>query len=216
MSMLAKKVAVADRPSKPIGTGQDGVALLTVMMIMLMLTLLGISALTTTGLENRMAGFTQTGEAAATAADSCLGVGANLIRQALMPANVATGTIPLAFLATVGGPVPASNSLILFQEIYGMAGLDDLAVSTKNSPDTAAGAPNLVLAVNGFAVNGDIDFLYVDNTTATGSSTGSPSTTNVYQVNCVATNVALGTSSSVTAVFACTILGGSTECSKKF
>lgn len=211
MSMLAKKVAVADRPSKPIGTGQDGVALLTVMMIMLMLTLLGISALTTTGLENRMAGFTLTGEEAAAASDSCLGVGANLIRQVLMPANVGTGTMPLAFLAP-GGPVPVANALILYQEIYGknMAG-----VSTRNSPDTAAGAPNLVLAVNGFAVNGDIDFLYVDNTTATGS-TGAPSTTSVYQVNCVATNVASGASSSVTAVFACTIMGGSTECSKKF
>ena len=208
MSMLAKKVAVTDRPSKPIGTGQDGVALLTVMMIMLMLTLLGISALTTTGLENRMAGFTLTGEEAAAASDSCLGVGANLIRQALMPANVGTGTIPLAFLSTAGGPVPAANSLILFQEIYGK---NTAGVSTRNSPDTAAGAPNLVLAVNGFAVNGDIDFLYVDNATATGGAT-----TNVYQVNCVATNVALGTSSSVTAVFACTFVGGSTECSKKF
>jgi len=212
MSMLAKKVAVADRPSKPIGTGQDGVALLTVMMIMLMLTLLGISALTTTGLENRMAGFTLTGEEAAAASDSCLGVGANLIRQVLMPANVGTGTIPLAFLSTAGGPVPAANGLILYQEIYGK---NTAGVSTRNSPDTAAGAPNLVLAVNAFAVNGDIDFLYVDNTTATGS-TGAPSTTSVYQVNCVATNVALGTSSSVTAVFACTIMGGSTECSKKF
>jgi Tfp pilus assembly protein PilX len=203
MSMMAKDVGVTDRPSKPIGTGQDGVALLTVMMIMLILTLLGISALTTTGLENRMAGFTQTGEAAATASDSCLGVGANLIRQALIPVNSAA--IPPQFIPN---PVPVTNAVILHDEIYGK---NAAGVSTKNSPDTATGVPNLVLAVNGFTVNGDIDFLYIDNTTATGGAT-----TSVYQINCVATNVASGTSSSVTAVFACTLVGGSTECSKKF
>jgi Tfp pilus assembly protein PilX len=203
MSMMAKEVVMADRPSQPIGTGQDGVALLTVMMIMLILTLLGISALTTTGLENRMAGFTQTGEAVATASDSCLGVGANLIRQALIPVNAAA--IPPQFIPN---PVPVTNAVILHDEIYGK---NAAGVSTKNSSDTATGVPNLVLAVNGFAVNGDIDFLYIDNTTATGGAT-----TSVYQINCVATNVALGTTSSVTAVFACTLVGGSTECSKKF
>jgi Tfp pilus assembly protein PilX len=203
MSMMAKDVGVADRPSKPMGTGQDGVALLTVMMIMLILTLLGISALTTTGLENRMAGFTQTGEAAATASDSCLGVGANLIRQALIPVNSAA--IPPQFIPN---PVPVTNAVILHDEIYGK---NAAGVSTKNSPDTATGVPNLVLAVNGFTVNGDIDFLYIDNTTATGGATSS-----VYQINCVATNVASGATSSVTAVFACTLVAGSTECSKKF
>ena len=205
--MLAKEIEVADRSSKPMGIGQDGVALLTVMMIMLILTGLGIAALTTTGLENRMAGFTRTGEEIAAAADSCLGVGANVIRQALAPTNVGTGAIPLVFLATAGGPVPATNSVILFHEIYGK---DAAEVSTKNSPDTAAGVPNLVLAVNGFAVNGDIDYLYNEPPAGTGKSF-----TNIYRINCVATNVATGTSSSVTAVYACTF-AASTECTKKF
>ena len=97
--------------------------------------------------------------------------------------------------------------MILYNEIYGK---DAAEVSTKNSPDTAAGVPNLVLTVNGFAVNGDIDYLYNEHTAATGG------TTNVYRINCVATNVAAGTSSSVTAVYACTFVGGATECSKKF
>ena len=208
MSMMAKEVGVADCPSKPIGTGQDGVALLTVMMIVLILTLLGISALTTTGFENRMAGFTLTGEEAAAASDSCLGVGANLIRQALIPINSAA--IPPAFLANAvpPGPVPVANAVMLHDEIYGKNGA---GVSTKNSSDVATVVPNLVFPVNRFAVNGDIDFLYVDNTTATGGAT-----TSVYQINCVATDVASGTSSSVTAVFACTLVAGSTECSKKF
>ena len=203
--MLAKEIEVADRSSEPMGIGQDGVALLTVMMIMLILTGLGIAALTTTGLENRMAGFTRTGEEIAAAADSCLGVGANVIRQALAPINA--GGVPLAFQSTAGGPVPATNSVILFHEIYGK---DAAEVSTKNSPDTAAGVPNLVLAVNGFAVNGDIDYLYNEPPAGTGKSF-----TNIYRINCVATNIATGTSSSVTAVYACTF-AASTECTKKF
>lgn len=208
MSMLAKETGAPKCPSKSMVVGQDGVALLTVLMMMLIMTVLGVSALTMTGMENRMAGFARTGETAATAADSCLGVGANIIRQALIPANATA--IPLAFLSNFAppGPVPLTNAVILHDEIYGR---DASGVVTKNSPDTAAGSPNLVLTVNGFAVNGDIDFLYNENTVATGGAI-----TNTYGINCVATNVAAGTSSSVTAVYACTLVTGSTECSKKF
>lgn len=206
--MPAKEIEAADRSTKPMGIGQDGVALFTVMMMLLIMTVIGIAALTTTGLENRMAGFTRTGESAATASDSCMGVGANIIRQVLMPANAAA--IPLSFLSTAAppGPVPVTNAVILHDEIYGMNAAE---VSTKNSPDTAAGVPNLVLNINGFTVNGDIDFLYNEHTAGTGGAT-----TNVYGINCVATDVVAGTSSSVTAVYACTLVAGSTECSKKF
>jgi Tfp pilus assembly protein PilX len=206
--MLAKEIGAADRSSKPMRIGQDGVALLTVMMIMLILTVLGIAAITTTGLENRMAGFTRTGEEAATAADSCLGVGANLIRQALIPVN--SMAIPAPFLsnAVPAGPVPLTNAVILHDEIYGR---DAAGISTKNSADSAAVTPNLVLAVNGLGVNGDIDYLYNENTTGTGGAI-----TNTYRITCVASNVASGSTSSVTAVFACTLTVGSTECSKKF
>jgi Tfp pilus assembly protein PilX len=207
MSIPAKDIGAADRVMKPIAAGQRGIALLTVMMLMLIMTVIGIAAITVTGLENRMAGFTRTGESAATAADSCMGVGANIIRQVLSPTNVGTGAVPLAYLSTAGGPVPATNSVILFHEIYGK---DASEVSTKNSPDTAAGVPNLVLTVNGFTVNGDIDFLYNEKTAGTGKSE-----TNVYRINCVATNGATGTSSSVTAVYGCTFVAGS-ECTKKF
>lgn len=198
--MLAKETGASKRPSKSMAVGQDGVALLTVLLIMLIMTVLGIAAITTTGLENRMAGFARTGEAAATAADSCIGVGANIIRQALVPANA--GAIPPAFLSNAAppGPVPLTNAAILHDEIF----------VTQNSPDTATGTPNLVLTVNGFTVNGDIDFLYNGNTIATEGNT------NTYQITCVATNVSTGTSSSVTAIYACTMVENSNECSKKF
>lgn len=206
--MLAKKIGETDRSSKLVGVGQDGVALLTVMMIMLILTVLGIAAITTTGLENRMAGFARTGEEAATAADSCLGVGANVILQALRPQNA--GGLPLQFLSTAvpPGPVPASNVAILVDEIFGMTITE---VSTANSPDTAIGAPNLVLAINGLTVNGDIDYLYRQPTPGNGSKTQD----NVYRISCVATNVASGSSSSVSAVYACSLLPNGGECQKK-
>jgi|CXWL01.1.fsa_nt_gi Tfp pilus assembly protein PilX len=208
MNMLATETRAADRSTKSMVVDQDGVALLTVLMMMLIMTVLGISAITITGMENRMAGFARTGEAVATAADSCMGVGANVIRQALVPVNAVA--IPLQFLSNAAppGPVPLTNAVILHDEIYGR---DASGVVTKNSSDTATGVPNLVLTVNGFAVNGDIDFLYNENTVATGGAV-----TNTYRINCVATNVASGTSSSVTAVYACTLVAGSTECSKKF
>ncbi len=208
MSMLAKETGAADRSSKPMRIGQDGVALLTVMMIMLILTVLGIAAITTTGLENRMAGFARTGEEAATAADSCLGVGANLIRQALIPVNSMAIPAPFLSSAVPSGPVPLTNAVILHDEIYGR---DAAGISTKNSADSAAITPNLVFAVNGLGVNGDIDYLYNENTTGTGGAI-----TNTYRITCVASNVASGSTSSVTAVFACTLTAGSTECSKKF
>ncbi|MGH7254484.1 MAG: PilX N-terminal domain-containing pilus assembly protein, partial [Nitrospirales bacterium] len=47
---------------------QDGIALLTVVLLMVVLTILGIMAITVSGLENRMAGHGRTAEAAMAAA----------------------------------------------------------------------------------------------------------------------------------------------------
>jgi hypothetical protein len=203
MNLKIKEVGTADRSSKSMGIGQDGVALLTVMMIMLILTVLGIAAITTTGLENRMAGFARTGEEAAIAADSCLGVGANIITLAFLPAN-ALG-IPPQFLSTAAppGPVPAANAAILIDEIFGKT---TAGVSTANSPDTATGVPNLALTINGLMVNGDIDFLFIQHVPGSGTES------KVFRITCIATNVATGSSSSATAVYACTFTAG--ECQK--
>ena len=46
-------------------SNERGVALLTVMMVLLMLTVLGIAAITVSGLENNMAGLQRTMEASA-------------------------------------------------------------------------------------------------------------------------------------------------------
>lgn len=177
---------------------------MTVMLLLLIMTIIGIASMTITGTENRMSGFLRTGETAAAAAGSCVDVGVNIIRQTWMPQNASA--IPGAFLdnAVPPGPVPAGNANTLRQEIKGAPGM-------TNNVDTAAAAPNLVMTVGGFAVNGDIDRLYMQNTP--GSQSGSY--TFVYRINCVATNAATGTVSAETAVYGCIKTLNAVECSKK-
>ena len=193
-------------------TGQDGIALLTVLLLMLIMTVLGIAAITVTSLENRMAGFARTGEASSSAAESCLGAGVNIVQQ-----TIDNGSLPAAFLdnANPAGPVPQANSATLQGEIMGQS---------DNSTDAAEANPNTVVQVNTFTVNGDIDRLYAQpkaggslqfaagyEGTAGGAAGGGVDI--LYRLDCVATNPATGTSSRITAVYACTATGES--CQKK-
>ena len=176
---------------------------MTVMLLLVVMTIIGIASLTITGSENRMSGFVRSGETAAAAAGSCIGVGVNVIRQAWMPQNAAA--IPPAFLENVGGPVPVAIADALRQEIKGAPGM------TNNADTAASNPPNLRMAVGGFAVTGDIDRLHHFNTPGSGSG----NFTFVYRINCVATNAATGTVSSATAVYGCIKNLSAVECSKK-
>jgi Tfp pilus assembly protein PilX len=195
---------------------ERGIAMLTVLLIMLMMTALGVAALTATGLENRMASFVTSMEGAAAAAESCAGVGINVIQQTIDPYSGA-GTLPVAFKsdATPAGPVPQANAALLTQEIMG---------SSDNNGDFADGTgavPNLTLTVGAFTVNGDIDRLYIKGSPGSGmqqfggyEGTGNSiigSSNIFYRIDCVARNTATGTSARVTAVYACTTHGESCQ-----
>jgi len=190
-------------------TGQQGIALLTVMLMLLILSILGIASITVTSMENRMAGFFRTTEAVVAAADSCEGLAANLIQQTLSP----PGVLPTSFVAPTG-PVPAANATILWQEIIGSSPLPSPAPTgtlAENYADSAATDPNFVMTnVAGFTVNGDIDRLYTHS--KAGQGTGVTSTEFVYRITCTATNATTGSSSTVTSVYGC--LDGDT-CVKK-
>ena len=190
-------------------TGQQGIALLTVMLMLLILSILGIASITVTSMENRMAGFFRTTEAVVAAADSCEGLAANLIQQTLSP----PGVLPTSFVAPTG-PVPAANATILWQEIIGSSPLPSPAPTgtlAENYADSAAMDPNFVMTnVAGFTVNGDIDRLYTHS--KAGQGTGVTSTEFVYRITCMATNATTGSSSTVTSVYGC--LDGDT-CVKK-
>ena len=195
---------------------ERGVAMLTVLMVMLMMTVLGIAAITASSLDNKMAGLQRTTESAVQAAESCLGTSANVIIQSLLPENGTT--IPAAFLDTASpaGPVPTANSnaTILANEIIG---------NPENSTDVPTGSgvtPNIRLpgTVGSYTVVGDIDRLYVKMKAGTGQQqfaayegvgvgAGSNGADVYYKITCVATNSATGTESRVSAIYTCSLTG---------
>jgi Tfp pilus assembly protein PilX len=195
-------------------TNERGIALLTVFLMLLLLTILGIAAITVTGMENRMAGIFRTTEAAAAAAQSCEGTAANIIQQTIAP----PGQLPAAFLSSSipPGPVPAANGSTLQSEITGATLPSPPAPSSglpsENSADVPATAPNLVLGFNGFTVNGDIDRLYIHNKPGM-DPTKEGGQEILYRITCVATNATTGASSTVSSVYGCTLY--STGCYKK-
>ena len=180
-------------------------ALLTVMMVLLMLTVLGIAAITVSGLDNNMAGLQRTMEASGQAAESCLGTGANIIQQVFLPENGAQVPTVLLDNNSPPGPVPNGNKTVLENELIG---------NPENLTDVPTGtgaAPNLRMTVGPYAVAGDIDRLYVKMRAGSGQQqfaayegsgvgAGSNGVDAYYRIKCVATNTATGTESVVNAI----------------
>jgi Tfp pilus assembly protein PilX len=192
--------------------GNDrGMAMLTVMMVLLMLTVLGIAAITVSGLGNTMAGLQRTMEASANAAESCLGTGANIIQQVFLPEN--GSQIPAALLdnSSPPGPIPNGNKTVLENELIG---------NPENNTDQASGVPNLVMpgTIGPYRVAGDIDRLYVKMRAGSGQQqfaaydgagvgAGSNGVDAYFRISCLATNVATGTESRISAIYACSLTG---------
>jgi Tfp pilus assembly protein PilX len=198
--MMGSRAKMGGRFAGRVEMGEQGVALLTVMIVMLLMVVLGISAITVTGLETRMSGFVSTKEAMSTAAESCEGTAVNIIQQTLyyseiQPQFLSTGTPP--------GPIPASNSATLYSEISGQPLPPPAAANTigENYGDGASTSPNLqITSITGLTVNGDIDRLFKRRKEGSGEIKEI-----VYRITCVASNSAAGTSSTVTSVYSCTV-----------
>lgn len=171
--------------------GEEGIALVTTLVILFIMTVLGVGAVATTALENRIAGFQRTGEQANSAAEACVGTSMNIIKQTIAAANV----VPPAFYATANDPVPSLAAPTLGSEI---------SSATPNDPDTTSGVgaagPDYSQLINGYNVVGDIDHLYKQQM---------PGTNNmfiyVYRIDCRATvpAPAIGSESHVVAIYAC-------------
>ena len=191
---------------------ERGFALFGVFLTILMMTALGIAAMTMTGLENRMAGSANATDAAAASAESCIGTGVNVIMQTLQERQV-----PLSY---VGSVIPASAegaiAPTLTQEIMGQA---------NNNADVAGASPDIQMTAGPFAVVGDIDRLYFKNKVggslqfaagyegaAQGAAGGGGEA--IYQIDCTATLTATGAMSRIQAVFACVSAGGE-SCQRK-
>lgn len=200
---------------RSLASNQRGVALMTVLFLMLIMTVLGLAAVTVSGLENNMAGLTRNTETAAIAAESCIGTAVNIIQQ-----TIDQGSLPATFLsdATPAGPVPQLNSVTLNQEILGQSD------NNLDAADGTGAVPNLVMSVNSYTVNGDLDRLYTKARAGTamqmfggydgpGSGSAAGGIDILYRINCVAKSSLGSTKSRVTAVYSCTSTGES--CQKK-
>ena len=175
---------------------EQGASLITVMMVILIMTLMGISILAVTGFERQISGGVSASEASMDAAESCVSTGANVLIQFLE-----NKTVPAALLANAvpPGPVPVANLAALNSELILDGGNLDFPVG-------AGSVPNLAMTVGSYQVFGDIDRLYVNP--AFGSqfdpTTGAASLLDYfYQITCVATNVTTGLTSQVGAVYVC-------------
>jgi Tfp pilus assembly protein PilX len=180
--------------------GEEGIALVTTLVILVIMTVLGMGAVAVTALENRIAGFQRTGESATSAAESCMGTSVNVIKRTLP-----TGAVPGAFYATGSDPVPALAAPTLSGEIMG---------NLRNDLDTATGSgatgPDYFQNINGYDVRGDIDFLY--NTTTFGEDAAGEvaKQTWYYRIDCRAAPPppAIGAESRLISIYACEYSGG--------
>ena len=202
---------------------QQGIAMLSVMMLMLILTVLGIGAMTITGIENRVAGFASSMEASSAAADACVATGVKVIQQVQDVSN--SLSVPTALLNNQipPGPVPSTNKTQLEAEIGGdPTAAADAPIGPPFPPGIVAAVPNLVQTVGAYSVVGDIDFLYRKPRAGSGQQFGAAydgasvgggagGTDLFYGVDCVATNTATGMSSRITAVYSCLYNEGCTR-----
>lgn len=178
----------------------QGVSLITVMMVVLIMTLMGISILAVTGFERQISSSVSASEASTDAAESCVSTGANVLHQ-----FIDNKVVPAALLSNAAppGPVPFTNLAVLNSELINDGGNLDFPVG-------AGSVPNLVMTVGNYQVFGDIDRLYVNP--AFGSqidpTTGAASLMDYfYSITCVAQNVTTGITSQVGAVYVCNNTG---------
>jgi Tfp pilus assembly protein PilX len=193
-------------------SSEKGMAMLTVMLLLIIMTVLGLTAITVTGLENRMAGNVLGQETATVAAESCVGTAVNIIQQ-----TIAASALPANYYGS-GGPVPASNATTLYNEILGISGYENYA-------DVAVGsgaAPNTSVSIAAYAVSGDIDRLFAKAKVGSGMQFASASEglgggaggfEVEYRIDCTAQNTATGTTNRIVAVYSCSLTGDT--CQKK-
>jgi len=121
--------------------------------------------------------------------------------------------IPAALLdnSSPPGPIPNGNKTVLENELIG---------NPENNTDQASGVPNLVMpgTIGPYRVAGDIDRLYVKMRAGSGQQqfaaydgagvgAGSNGVDAYFRISCLATNVAIGTESRISAIYACSLTG---------
>ncbi len=158
----------AYQAGRPLGN-ESGIAMLTILMLIVILTVIGLASITSTSLDIKMAGAERMRETSINAAEACASSAVQIIQQTLQ-----NGSIPSALTAAGANPtlthsavssdpafaIPVSNPLQ--SELLGATGFERY----PDSADPNGGnAPNGVLYIPNaanptFTVNMDIDRLY--------------------------------------------------------
>ncbi|HEY3198293.1 MAG TPA: hypothetical protein VGJ57_09785 [Nitrospirales bacterium] len=178
---------------------EDGIAMLTILMLTLILTVIGIAAITTTTMDLKLAGGELMRETSMNTAEACVSTSVQIIQQTLANSN-----IPASLLAADPNVQIFPNPLR--SEIMGEANFDQLNDTADFQNPLVA--PNVKLLMGGFTVNIDIDRLFIRPIpggtlkAADGYSSGVPSFEILYRISCYSSGGS-GSIGYITGVYAC-------------
>jgi len=191
---------------------EDGIAMLTILMLTVILTVIGIAAITTTSMDLKLAGGERLREGSINTAEACLSTSVQIIQQTL-----ANSAVPASIL---GATTPVIWQAPLESEIMGVPGFEqntDTADWQAASPVPNAQIPNF----GGFTVNIDIDRLFARpkpgsslafaaGYEGSGAGAAGGGVEVLYRISCYSFG-GLNTYGHVTGVYACVATGDSCQ-----
>jgi len=193
---------------------EDGIAMMTVLMLTVILTVIGVAAMTSTSLDIKMAGGERVRESTVNAAEACMSSGVQIIQQTLQ-----NGAVPGTLTAAGANPsitLPLGTGAgqnPLQAEIMGQSN-----GNSDSADPTVASTRNAVLTVSNYTVNMDIDRLYAQpmsgQPAAFGGAAQQAGVQIIYRIDCYATSSAGGATqaaSRVTGVYSCVATGQSCQ-----
>ncbi len=202
--------------------------MLTVLMLTIILTVIGLAAITTTTLDMKMAGGERLRESSSSAAEACMSSAVQIIQQTLANAAIPSALLPAAGTNPCIGTYNTGTGACTTKALGTGVGQNPLQAEIMgqsdgnvDSADPASGssAPNAVLAMTDYQVNMDIDRLYARSMSggslqfASGSEgTGvAASIEIVYRIDCYAVSGSGTTASKISGVYACVASGESCQ-----
>jgi Tfp pilus assembly protein PilX len=198
-------------PSQAILGREDGIAMLTILMLTVILTVIGIAAITTTTMDLKSAGGERMRELSINTAEACLSSAVQIIQQTLT-----NSAIPTTVLAAAN---PTITQFPLQSEIMGVPGFVQLNDTADSQ--VVGFTPNATLTIAGFGVNVDIDQLFVRPKAGgsltfaagyegIGAGAASGGVEVLYRINCFSAG-GVQTFGHVTGVYACVASGESCQ-----
>src|SRR5213594_4965985 len=200
---------------------EDGIAMLTVLMLTIILTVIGVAAITSTTLDIKMAGGERLRESTLNAAEACMSSGVQIIQQTLQNGGVpgtltAAGTNPSITLPL--GTAPGQNPLEA--EIMGQSN-----ANADSADPTVGSTRNAVLTISTYTVNMDIDRLYAQPKSGSalqfaagysgaGAGASGGGIEILYRIDCFANSTVGGIAQAaghITGVYACVSTGESCQ-----